>query len=56
MTIQEKQQLKIARDTLKLSCIGTRILGGMDHATAQAVICELTGKRIELDDDCTCKA
>ena len=40
----EKHQLKIARDTLKLSDVGARIMGGMTKEEARAVIRELTGK------------
>lgn len=42
--VPERHQLKIARDTLKMSDVGAFIMGGMDKPTARAVILELTGK------------
>ena len=44
MNVFDKHQLKIARDTLKMSDVGAQIMGGMDKPTARAVILRLTGK------------
>ena len=44
LSIPEQHQLKIARRTLKLSEIGAKIMGGMDHNEARVVILKLTGK------------
>jgi len=41
MTIPEKHQLKIARQTLRLSDVGARIMGGMTKAEALDVILRL---------------
>ncbi len=44
LSVLEKHQLRIARDTLKMSDIGARIMGGMSKEEARAVILRLTGK------------
>ena len=35
LSVPEKHQLRIARDTLKMSDIGARIMGGMSKEEAQ---------------------
>ena len=56
LTVPEKHQLKIARKTLTLSCVGARILGGPNHKEAVQIIERLTGKLPYLpDDDCNCE-
>ena len=47
--IGKYHQLKIARRTMELSCVGALILGGMDHTDAA----RLLGRGIP--DDCTCQ-
>lgn len=44
LTVPEQHQLKIARRTLTMSDVGSRIMGGMTKAEARAVIKRLTGK------------
>jgi hypothetical protein len=44
LSVPERHQLKIARDTLRLSDFGARIMGGMTKEEARAVILRLTGK------------
>lgn len=44
LSIPQKHQLKIARDTLKMSDAGARIMGGMTKEEARQVIIKLTGK------------
>lgn len=44
LSVPEQHQLKIARATLKLSELGAKLMGGMDHATARTVIRRLTGR------------
>lgn len=44
LSVFDKHQLKIARDTLKMSDVGARIMGGMTKAEAADVIFRLTGK------------
>lgn len=44
LTVPEKHQLKIARQTLKMSEAGALIMGGPNHAEAREIIKHLTGK------------
>ncbi len=44
MDVFDKHQLKIARDTLKMSDAGARIMGGMTKDEARRVILRITGK------------
>ena len=44
MTIFEKHQLKIAKNTLKMSDVGARIMGGMTKEEAKKIIEKLTKK------------
>ena len=41
LTVPEKHQLKIARDTLKMSDIGASIMGGMTKEEAREIIKKL---------------
>jgi hypothetical protein len=43
LSVPEKHQLRIARDTLKMSDIGARIMGGMTKDEAREIIKRLTG-------------
>lgn len=59
MGTAEKHQLKIARDTMRMHCVGARIMGGMGedpHKEAARIILKLTGKPATIDPDCTCVA
>lgn len=47
LSIPEKHQLRIARDTLKLSDVGAHILGGPTKPEARAIIKKLTGKDVK---------
>lgn len=47
LTIFKKHQLKVAKDTLKLSDAGVFILGGMTKKEAKEIIKKLTGKNIK---------
>lgn len=49
LTVFEHHQLKIARDTLKMSDVGARIMGGMTKDEARAIILKLTGKTAKED-------
>jgi len=44
MTTPQKHQLKVARDTLKMSNVGAFIMGGPSKVEARAIILRLTGK------------
>jgi hypothetical protein len=47
LTVPEKHQLKIARDTLRMNDVMARIMGGPDRAEARAIILRLTGKFVK---------
>ena len=47
LTIPEKHQLKIAKDTLKMNPTMARIMGGMTKEQARKVIKKLTGKEVK---------
>lgn len=51
----DSHQLKVARKTMRLSCVGTRVLGGPSHREAREVIRKLTGKIVVLDFNCSCE-
>jgi hypothetical protein len=44
LSVFDKHQLKIAKDTLKMSDAGALIMGGMTKEEARKVIKRLTGK------------
>lgn len=44
LSVFDKHQLKIARDTLKMSDVGARIMGGMTKDEAREIINRFTGK------------
>jgi len=46
LSVPEKHQLKIAKDTLKMSDIGAKIMGGMTKEEAKEIIRKLTGKEV----------
>lgn len=45
LSVPQQHQLRIARQTLRLSDLGARILGGPTKEEARRTIQELTGKR-----------
>ena len=44
LDVPEQHQLKVARDTLKMSDMGARIMGGPTKEEAREIIKKLTGK------------
>lgn len=44
LSVPEKHQLKIARDTLKMNETMARVMGGPSHAEAREIILRLTGR------------
>ena len=55
LNIFERNQLKVARSTMHLHCIGAAIMGGgLNHNQAAKVIHQLTGAFVNIDADCTC--
>jgi hypothetical protein len=55
MTVPDRHALKIARDTMRLTCDGAQILGGPNHMAAFETIARLTGKVVALASDCKCR-
>lgn len=45
LTIPERHQLKIARDTMKMSDVGALIMGGPTKDEARGIIRRLTGRK-----------
>lgn len=45
LTIPEKHQLKIARNTLRMNPAMVAVMGGPNVAEAKAIILKLTGRR-----------
>ncbi len=45
LQVWDRHQLKIARDTLKMSDAGARVMGGMTKEEARKVILRLTGRK-----------
>ena len=54
LSVPQRHQLKIAKDTMRLTCLGTNCLGGMDHQCAVAVIKEFTEQTVHVASDCIC--
>ena len=52
--VPERHQLKIARATMRMHCVGARIMGGPNHHESVRIIADLTGAIIGIDADCTC--
>jgi len=44
LSVPEKHQLRVARQTLKMSDVGARIMGGPSKDEARRIILDLTGK------------
>ena len=47
LTVPERHQLKIARQTLKMNDVMARVMGGMTKDYARQVIQKLTGKVVK---------
>jgi len=45
LSVPEKHQLKVAKDTLKMSDVGAMIMGGPNKDEARKIIFNLTGKK-----------
>ena len=44
LSVPEQHQLKVARSTMRMHCVGARIMGGPDHLRSVNIIRNLTGK------------
>jgi len=47
LSVPDQHRLKIAKDTLKMSDAGAKVMGGMTKEEARKVIKELTGKSVK---------
>ena len=55
LDVARRHQLRIARETMQMNCIGARVMGGPNHREAVKIIHELSGVFAGLAADCTCK-
>lgn len=51
LSVPEKHQLRVARDTLKMSDVGALIMGGPTKSEACQIILKLTGRPVREDCD-----
>jgi len=51
LSVFDKHQLKIAKDTLKMTDFGALVAGGMTKEQARAIVHRLTGKQRSKDND-----
>lgn len=54
LSVPDQHVLKISRQSLRMNCVGVRIMGGPDHKQAADNILRITGKRVALDAGCSC--
>ena len=54
LSVPERHQLKVARSTMSMHCVGARIMGGPNHVQSAKIIHELSGVFVNIDADCTC--
>jgi hypothetical protein len=50
----ERNQLSVARGSMRMHCMGVRIMGGPNHYEAAEIIHRLTGVFVAIDAGCTC--
>lgn len=58
LSVPEQHQVKVARATMKMSCVGALCMGGPNHVEASKILRALRpdlGAEKYLDDDCTCE-
>lgn len=55
LTIPEKHQLKVAKDSMRMHCPAIRIMGGPDHVDAVRIIDRLAGKAVPFPKGCNCQ-
>ena len=55
LSVPERHQLRIARDSMRYACPMLGVLGGPNHYRAASIIHELTGQIVCIDADCVCK-
>lgn len=49
LSVPDRHQLRIARDTLKMSDVGAQIMGGPTKEEAREIILRLTGRKAKED-------
>jgi hypothetical protein len=54
LSVPEKHQLRIARDSMNMNCVGVAVMGGPNHQQAVSIIHQLTGAIAGINFDCTC--
>jgi len=54
LSLPDTHQLRIARRTMKLHCVGAAIMGGPNHFESASIIYRLTGVVVAVYC-CTCK-
>lgn len=55
LDVPSQHALKLARATMRMRCVGARIMGGPNHVEAVETIRRLTGAIVAVDAGCTCK-
>ena len=55
LSVPDRHMLRIARDSMRMSCAGVAIMGGPNHYAAAHQIERLTGQIVSLEADCICK-
>ncbi len=56
LSVPERHQLKIARGSMRMHCVGVSIMGGPNHYQAADIIERLSGAIVGIDADCTCSS
>jgi len=54
LSVPDRHMLRISRQSMNMSCVGLRILGGPKHHQAASNIERLTGQIVGIASDCTC--
>lgn len=54
LSVPDRHQLKIARDSLRAPCAMLGVMGGPNHREAREIIHRLTGAIAGINFDCTC--
>lgn len=55
LSVPERHQLRIARDSMRMACPMLGVMGGPNHREATAIIARLTGAIAGIDAECTCR-
>lgn len=55
LSVPERHQLKIARDSMRYACAMLAVMGGPNHVEAATTIYALTGAIVAIDNRCNCR-